>query len=132
MSYITLIINLSTLILSILGSWFVAYQVNIKYYDRNQKIKQKNELLTNLMSTRHALTEVSDIDTKYLFFRYLNSAVIIFSENEKIIEVLTKIKDDQTAEDITELLRLMAADIGIDSQKINDDFLVSPFIPFKR
>ena len=119
------------IILASLLSGLVTFFISTCFYIRYERKKEKLFVLKEIMGNRHGLTPAGDADAKARFFQALNASFTVFHDSKQVIEALHNCKrhPDQTAANVTQLIRSMCENLKIDTSRLKDNFFDEPFIP---
>lgn len=97
--------------------------------NRNEIYNKKLETLSEFVGYRHDIKGDN-------FTQALNKAFILFSDSEKVLKAIKTFhedtqlpirKDEISNQKLLEVFKAMCADLGIETDELNDEFFLKPF-----
>lgn len=115
----------------IIGVYLNTY-LSKKYLQRHHRLSLKLDVLTRFLGNRYFLHHNATPDHRELFVS-LNQVFVVFEDSDGVIAAVktfyealgTSSQDDR----MISLIKAMADAAGIDVRKLNDSFLLTPFVP---
>jgi len=111
------------------GSLITQLYANYSYAKQERK-RQKVDILKQLMANRTALTQNYSPEEEYKFFEALNSIFAIFHENKKVINAVEKFHSNpnNAADNTYNLIKEICIDLGIDTSNFDKSVFEKPLI----
>ena len=125
--FITIWISVGAIIFSGVLATLISHHLNKKYELRQIKFNT----LSDLLAYRSAVTHNPQPEHVPKFFAVLNRVSVVFNEDENVIKILKRLKNEtgKDAEIIKLLVVAMSENIGLKHLSENDDLILSPFAP---
>jgi hypothetical protein len=112
-------------------SGLFTFLVSTWFYMRHERRKEKLSILKEIMGNRHGISANGDAAAKARFFQALNTTYAVFHDSQPVIQALGdfKIHSNRAGDNVTQLIRRMSHDLGIDTSYLADEFFNEPFGP---
>jgi len=117
-----------TILTSGLISALIILILQNRYYKNQEKKRNKFEIFKQLMGNRNALTDNYEPENKIRFFEALNTAFVVFSDNENVLRALNNFhtQPNNAINTSTELFNEICKDLGIEIEFLGDEFFQRP------
>lgn len=118
-----------TIISSGLFASLVILILQNRYYRNEEKRKQKFEIFKQLMGHRNALANNFTEENKVKFFEALNTAFVVFYQNQEVLNALNNfhLLPGRNIDTLTELFKAICDDLKIETDFLGDEFFQKPF-----
>jgi hypothetical protein len=107
-------------VISALASGLVGVVLSIVYYRRYESRQMRRATLQNLAANRFDLTGDQ-------FSRALNETIVVFNGSEDVLTALRAMLRERTNANLAVLFRAMAANVGIPTDRLDDELLLTAF-----
>jgi hypothetical protein len=113
-----------------LCSGVAVFVLSTYFHSRRERRKEKFDVLGRIMGNRHGLVANGNAEAKARFFETLNTVFVAFHDSKGVLAALQDFKTHKgrSADNVTQLIRRMSEDLGVDVSSLSDDFFDGPFV----
>jgi hypothetical protein len=113
-----------------LCSGVAVFILSTYFHSRRERRKEKFDVLGRIMGNRHGLVVNGSTEANARFFEALNTVFVVFHDSKSVLAALQdfKIHKGRAPDNVTQLIRRMCENLGVDVSSLSDDFFDSPFV----